>query len=280
MGFPQHERDSIIKKYQLSLPAESHSKYALIEMDVSAPKLLANKISSASSRQFSPSLYIIDTSGFHEDLSANSYVKNIIPVNDNWKLSPAMDAITTSRLYRENQLHRFNVLIKNTDFALKFLQKFPGFKPSAKLLPAQKILSLHMSYRQAEDALLHEDAVLFIDVVTEKPIIELGTPGYDLSVNKINVVHDKYPDINGAGQQVSIKEDYYDTTDIDIKGRLKFSPLASGKVSNHANLWRRLLQVQVTLLIIQKERRGQQIFRPHLLNQFCPTRIVTINSSI
>ncbi|MEO6731604.1 MAG: S8 family serine peptidase [Ferruginibacter sp.] len=235
IGFPQHLRDSIIKTYQHSLPAEGHNKYVLIELDVSAPQALVNKILSATTRQLTHDLYIIDRSLFYSDLSANPYIKNILPVNDNWKLSPAMDAVKTSAPYREQQLHTFNVLIKHPDFALKFLRKFPAFTPSAKLLSAQKILSLNMTNGQVEDLLLHEDSVVFIDVLTEKPLVELGTPGYDLSVNKINVVHDKYPDINGAGQQVSIKEDYYDTTDIDIKGRFKYSPLASTKVSNHAN---------------------------------------------
>ncbi len=44
-----------------------------------------------------------------------------------------------------------------------------------------------------------------------------------------------YPLINGAGKSVSVKEQFYDTTDIDLKGRLLVSPFASATITNHAN---------------------------------------------
>ncbi|MEO6537413.1 MAG: S8 family serine peptidase, partial [Ferruginibacter sp.] len=99
----------------------------------------------------------------------------------------------------------------------------------------QNIITLLCSYPEIEKFFLKEDKVIFIDAVSGKPKTELGTPGFDLSANKINVVHSQYPSISGLGQHVSIKEDYYDTTDIDIKGRFEPSPLASRKITNHAN---------------------------------------------
>ena len=115
------------------------------------------------------------------------------------------------------------------------IQKFPVLKQKISVLPEQNIISILTGYDQIQKLFLNDDRVLFIDVLIGKPKEESGTPGFDLSANKINIVHSQYPLINGLGQHVSIKEDYYDTTDIDLKGRYDNSPLASKNISNHAN---------------------------------------------
>jgi len=58
----------------------------------------------------------------------------------------------------------------------------------------------------------------------------------DLSVNKINLVHRKYPLLNGSGIVVSIKENKPDSSDIDLKGRFLSTPIASPGISSHASI--------------------------------------------
>jgi len=67
-----------------------------------------------------------------------------------------------------------------------------------------------------------------------KPFTERELTGFDLSVNKVNLAHGRWPTINGKGATVSIKEELMDTLDIDFKGRYLESSLASTNLQTHA----------------------------------------------
>ncbi len=58
----------------------------------------------------------------------------------------------------------------------------------------------------------------------------------DLSINSINLIHNRFPLLNGNGLNVSVKENKPDTTDIDLKGRYLMNPLASAIVNAHATI--------------------------------------------
>jgi hypothetical protein len=58
--------------------------------------------------------------------------------------------------------------------------------------------------------------------------------GHNLHFNKINTAHAVYPDIDGSGLVVSIKENRYDSTDIDLKGRHLPSILSADVTEQHA----------------------------------------------
>lgn len=58
----------------------------------------------------------------------------------------------------------------------------------------------------------------------------------DISTNSINVVHNRFPQWNGNGTNVSLKENKPDTTDIDFKGRYITTPLASTTINAHAGI--------------------------------------------
>ncbi len=60
--------------------------------------------------------------------------------------------------------------------------------------------------------------------------------GFDLSTNKINVVHNKQPLLKGDSMVVSVKENKMDTTDIDLKGRFQSTPLSSSVINSHATI--------------------------------------------
>lgn len=67
-----------------------------------------------------------------------------------------------------------------------------------------------------------------------KPFTERELTGFDLSVNKINLAHKQWPTINANQATISIKEDLFDTLDIDFKGRYLPSLSASSNMQTHA----------------------------------------------
>ena len=82
--------------------------------------------------------------------------------------------------------------------------------------------------------LLTCDAVLFADDVKQARE-ELLLGFVDYAANGISLLQSKFPQYNGAGFSVSVKENKYDTADIDFKGRLLPSTVASNIISNHAS---------------------------------------------
>lgn len=86
----------------------------------------------------------------------------------------------------------------------------------------------------ALDALIDCDAVTFVDKYTHVIQDETANSFQDRSVNRVNIVHDIYPELSGDGMHVCVKERSFDTTDIDLAGRYIYSPLADTQQSLHA----------------------------------------------
>jgi hypothetical protein len=82
--------------------------------------------------------------------------------------------------------------------------------------------------------LLECNAVLFADDV-KQPKEELLLGFVDYTVNGISLLQSKYPQYNGNGLNVSVKENRFDTLDIDFIGRILPSPFASNINSGHAS---------------------------------------------
>jgi len=66
--------------------------------------------------------------------------------------------------------------------------------------------------------------------------VELGVPGQNLFVNNIAAHQNRFPMLNGAGITVSIKEFGFDTTDVDLIGRVLYGPNAAANLTSHANI--------------------------------------------
>lgn len=78
--------------------------------------------------------------------------------------------------------------------------------------------------------------VTFMDLADRSPKEELIVEGFDLSTNRVNVVHEHFASITGESLMVSVKENRFDTTDIDLKGRVVNSGIASPAFSGHATI--------------------------------------------
>ncbi|HUS03259.1 MAG TPA: S8 family serine peptidase, partial [Chitinophagaceae bacterium] len=233
-GFPQNVKDSIaIEKFGFRHLGKANNNYILLYVSTTSPLYLKNRIALQATRQLSGTIFILEKEKLKNFIPGEAYFKKYNLINDHWKLSPAADEV---RILKSGcKPFRFLISYKSDGAANRILKVNPSLKKHSFELLSQKMLSVVCTYTDIENVFLHNDEVLFIDVNIFPPKEETAIGGFDLSANKINQVHSRYPLINGLGQHVSIKENYYDTTDIDLKGRLEFSPLASAITTNHAN---------------------------------------------
>ncbi|MEJ8844648.1 S8 family peptidase [Lacibacter sp. H375] len=72
--------------------------------------------------------------------------------------------------------------------------------------------------------------------VRKQPKEELLFGFVDYAVNRISTIQHRYPLFNANGIHLSVKEQKFDTTDIDLKGRILPSSFASTTGSNHASI--------------------------------------------
>lgn len=100
---------------------------------------------------------------------------------------------------------------------------------------AGNIASIDLSWAEINSYLLESDIVLFIDK-KRKPVEEMQVKEFDLSANKVSLVHKIYPQWNGDSLTVSVKEHRPDTGDIDFKGRYINTLLQSSSTTTHATL--------------------------------------------
>lgn len=85
------------------------------------------------------------------------------------------------------------------------------------------------------EKIISEPSIRSADV-RKQPKEELLFGFVDYAVNRISTIQHRYPLYNGNGIHLSVKEQKFDTTDIDLKGRILTSAFASTTGSNHASI--------------------------------------------
>jgi len=65
---------------------------------------------------------------------------------------------------------------------------------------------------------------------------ELSVPGHNLFVNNIQFVHSLRPLLDGSGSTVSIKENRFDSSDVDFKNRYRPNPRSASNLTTHAGI--------------------------------------------
>lgn len=106
--------------------------------------------------------------------------------------------------------------------------KVAGFWRSANLF---RIVTTE---RFLYDSLLPLPAVIFADRGDKQAKEESIITDFNNSFNTINTVHALYPALNGDGLTVSVKENNFDTADIDFSRRIVGTGIASATISPHA----------------------------------------------
>ncbi|GAA4339965.1 S8 family peptidase [Flaviaesturariibacter amylovorans] len=118
------------------------------------------------------------------------------------------------------------------------LQLEPGRYPAVgRVLAAYAPAGAYRVRIAAADwsALLGAGGIRFADLAVA-PREELSTGFLDLSLNRINRAHALFPSLRGDSTRLSVKEQSFDSTDIDLKGRIFRTGLEAPTVSAHASI--------------------------------------------
>lgn len=152
-------------------------------------------------------------------------------IKANRKLSPVLQ--NNLKLFSDKTEKVFWIVTSNTDSAKNYFQ--------TKQLPV-RILQQHAGGllvvaargTTIDSFVVNQPFVRFVDV-PRQPHEELAVSEFDNSLNTINLVHNQFPQLNGAGMVASVKENKPDTTDIDFRGRYLSTPLISSQIASHAS---------------------------------------------
>jgi hypothetical protein len=101
--------------------------------------------------------------------------------------------------------------------------------------PPSNLIIIQLNWKLVDSVLLPSSLVKFVDLV-RTPKEETAIDGFDLSTNKVNVVHSEFVSLNGNGTVISVKENRPDSNDIDLKGRLLSSSSSSLQMTSHATI--------------------------------------------
>ena len=82
--------------------------------------------------------------------------------------------------------------------------------------------------------LLNEELSIVAAEVIRTPYTELKQEGLDLSLNEISLLHIERKDLAGNNHVLSLKENSFDTTDIDFRGRYFLTDVSSTRTQLHA----------------------------------------------
>lgn len=96
------------------------------------------------------------------------------------------------------------------------------------------VLTIRTAVKQLPE-IAADSNVVFLDLV-KTPHEELTTGSLDLAANKLNLAHRRFPAIRGNGILVSIKEQQFDTTDIDYSTRYLNTGAAAATFTTHASI--------------------------------------------
>ncbi|MFZ9386614.1 MAG: S8 family peptidase [Chitinophagaceae bacterium] len=153
------------------------------------------------------------------------------PEKDELKLSPAVRVLHLS--LSSDSLVNLQVITSNPLAFLDSVQALRG----AVILGRYAPLNLEFIVTPVRwiNRISGWVSTVFIDQV-RKASPELFTGTMDGSVNKINLLLKLYPGLNGNSVVMGIKENSFDTTDIDYRGRVLVNPSASIANNSHASI--------------------------------------------
>ena len=178
-------------------------------------------------RQLTDTVFILEVN----DPAQSLLTFPMLPANNNWKLSPALLKELTEK--KHNLPAVFLVTVDDDESFLKWsmVNNIISAKTTASNTYTVKINTL-----KDLNVLIETSATNYIGRYNTHPQQELQINSLDLSTNKINLLHSKFPALSGNGLTISLKENKPDTTDIDFTGRYISNPLASSIIDPHATI--------------------------------------------
>jgi hypothetical protein len=180
-------------------------------------------------KRVSYNYYIIAS---HDSVIAGKDILSVASSNSLWK---ADDGLVQLSQKHSNATKLINLVVKKQSPALLNQIKNNG----TIIGTSGNIFTVKVTLKQLSALLAHPD-IIFASTVRQAHE-ELVINDIDLGSNNISAIADNYPGINGAGINVSLKEDKYDEADIDLLGRSFTSVSPSDKISGHATIMATLI---------------------------------------
>ncbi len=143
-------------------------------------------------------------------------------VNNHWKVNNQYSSLPESELttfYIRTLDNKASTVASGSSLNLTYLNKHT--------------LKVQCTKKQVEDFLANKE-VVSISVESQSPTVDSRVIDLNLNVNTVNLIHNKFPLLNGDDIVLSIQEQMYQLDDIDIIGRDLPSDLSSDEVDNHA----------------------------------------------
>lgn len=153
------------------------------------------------------------------------------------KCGPALHARLIEE--RENSLHHWFTLRISDWAAWDSLQMRPAFMlEEGARLEAAGVVAVRTTRTFLLQQVLPQPCVQFADVsAATKVHADTDVAGHNLALNRIDWAHRRFPNVDGRRRIISIKENRFDTTDIDLRGRIAPpAPSASPTQENHASI--------------------------------------------
>ncbi|HEV8504397.1 MAG TPA: S8 family peptidase [Chitinophagaceae bacterium] len=146
------------------------------------------------------------------------------------KFSPVLQTQWKLRSPQENSL--FTVAVNDFSLFKNDIEKNSHVRIVFEY-KAANIFLVRTNWNELMKSVLSRKEVLFVDE-QRRAKEELAVSNLDLSADKVNLVFSKFPNYNGNGIVVSVKENRPDTSDIDFHGRYLSTDISSTDFSTHA----------------------------------------------
>lgn len=157
----------------------------------------------------------------------------ISPVNNLWKLSPALE-----KHFAEKSVGGYQKFIITGLSVNALLQTISGYSRHLSIItvnkPSQSVV-IKTTAKLVKQYLLPLNEIIFIDNYIE-PKTEVAIIGYDRSFDGINVLDFKIPGANGKNIVTGIKEQKMDENDLDLYKRVLPSPIEAPTTDAHATV--------------------------------------------
>ncbi|SHG01285.1 S8 family serine peptidase [Pedobacter caeni] len=223
---PSKKIERVYEKY-LSVPEKklpiSSDSLILVKLNrVLSPAELA-KINP--SRRFSSTHFVLNKSAL-KSLSADLVYQ--APANSLWKASDELGQLLGEK-NKQDKILKIKFVLKDLKNGIpSFLSPYQPevdyrYHLITVLIPIARVPSI-----------LQEETVLFADI-TQAVKEEAVQSYFDHTLNEVSTVHALFPELNGAGITISLKERMFDVNDIDLLGKYIPGAIApSSQVIPHA----------------------------------------------
>ncbi|MEO7211153.1 S8 family serine peptidase [Mucilaginibacter sp.] len=180
-------------------------------------------------KRVSYNAYILSSA---QKINTGENMVSVAPANMLWK---ADDGLAKLSKEHPNSTKLVTLVLKQTDDSSLARVK----QTSTIVRSIGNTLTIKLPLKQLAPTL--ENPNIIFAGLLRKAHTELAIDNIDLGVNSIAAIAGNYPGINGSGINVSLKEENYDETDIDLLGRSFTAVPASPNISGHANIMATLI---------------------------------------